>query len=45
MKFLDRINKIYRIMGKNFDRRNMKDMKIGSVRTKVFLHVAHVTPV
>jgi hypothetical protein len=28
-KVLDRINKIYRIRGKDFDRRNTKDMKTG----------------
>jgi hypothetical protein len=33
---LDRINKINRIRGKDFDRRNMKDMKNGPAEKKVF---------
>src|ERR1700693_2164691 len=41
----DRINKIYRIMGKDFDRRNMKDMKMYLRKEKPSLHVIHVSPV
>jgi hypothetical protein len=42
---LDRINKIYRIRGKVFDRRNMKDMKNRPEKEEIFLHVIHVSPV
>jgi hypothetical protein len=42
-RFLDRINKINRIMGKDFDRRNMKDMKNRPAKGRFFLHGVHVS--
>jgi hypothetical protein len=32
-------------MGKDFDRRNMKDMKTDPRKGRVSLHVIHVSPV
>jgi len=43
--FLDRIYKIDRIMGKDFDRRNMNNMKAEERNERFPLHVIHVTRV